>query len=65
MWEILIAPPSRPPFLDLICPVFEAAFTQSQHIAIDESVITYMYMCMYKGWVSFLQYLIVKRNPNL
>ena len=29
------------PFLDHICPAFEAAFTPSQQIAIDESVITY------------------------
>ena len=35
------------PFLDRICPVFEAAFTPSQQIAIDESFITY------KGRVSF------------
>ena len=37
------------PFLDRICPAFEAAFTPSQQIAIDESVITY------KGRVSFRQ----------
>ena len=41
------------PFLDLICPAFEAA----QQIAIDESVITF------KGRVSFRQYLKGKRNP--
>ena len=35
------------PFPDLICPVFEAVFTPSQQIAINESVITY------KGRVSF------------
>ena len=44
------------PFLDRICPAFEAAFTPSQQIAIDESVI------IYKGRVSFRQYL--KRKPN-
>ena len=45
------------PFLDLICPAFEAAFTPAQQIAIDESVITY------KGRVSFRQYLKGKPNP--
>lgn len=45
------------PFLDRICPAFEEAFTPSQQIAIDESVITY------KGRVSFRQYLKGKPNP--
>ena len=45
------------PFLDRICPAFEAAFTPSQQIAIDESVITY------KGRVSFRQYMRGKPNP--
>ena len=45
------------PFLDLICPSFEAAFTPDQQVAIDESVISF------KGRVSFRQYLKGKPNP--
>ena len=45
------------PFLDRICPSFEAAFTPGQHISVDESVITF------KGRVSFRQYLKGKPNP--
>lgn len=45
------------PFLDRLCPVFEAAFTPSKQIAIDESVITF------KGRVSFRQYLKGKPHP--
>ena len=45
------------PFLDRICPSFEAAFTLDQQIAIDESVISFM------GRVSFRQYLKGKLNP--
>ena len=45
------------PFLDRICPSFEAAFTPDQQIAIDESVISF------KGRVSFRQYLKGKPHP--
>ena len=45
------------PFLDRICPSFEAAFTPGQQISIDEFVITF------KGRVSFQQYLKGKPNP--
>lgn len=45
------------PFLDIVCPAFEAAFTPGQQIAIDESVIAF------KGRVSFRQYLKGKPNP--
>ena len=45
------------PFLDLICPAFEAAFTPGRQISVDESVITF------KGRVSFRQYLKGKPNP--
>ena len=45
------------PFLDQICPSFEAAFTPGQQISIDESVITF------KSRVSFRQYLKGKPNP--
>jgi hypothetical protein len=45
------------PFLDRICPSFEAAFTPDQQIAIDESVISF------QGRVSFRQYLKGKPNP--
>ena len=45
------------PFLDKICPTFEAAFTPGRQISIDESVITF------KGRVSFRQYLKGKPNP--
>ena len=45
------------PFLDMICPSFEAAFTPGQQIAVDESVIAF------KGRVSFRQYLKGKPNP--
>ena len=45
------------PFLDRICPSFEAAFTLDQQIVIDESVISF------KGRVSFRQYLKGKPNP--
>ena len=45
------------PFLDLICPAFEAALTPGRQISVDESVITF------KGRVSFRQYLKGKPNP--
>ena len=45
------------PFLDRLCPVFEAAFTPSKQIAVDESVITF------KGRVSFRQYRKGKPHP--
>ncbi len=45
------------PLLDRLIPAFQAAFTPSQQIAIDESVITF------KGRVSFRQYLKGKPNP--
>ena len=44
------------PFLDQICPSFEAAFTPDQQVAVDESVISF------KGRVSSRQYL--KGKPN-
>ena len=45
------------PLLDLLCPSFQAAYTPGQHIAVDESVISF------KGRVGFLQYLKGKPNP--
>ena len=44
------------PFLDLLCPLFEAAYTHQQ-VAIDESVISFC------GRVGFSQYLKGKPNP--
>ena len=45
------------PLLDRLCPVFESVYTPAQHIAIDESVISF------KGRVSFRQYLKGKPHP--
>ena len=45
------------PFLDLLCPRFEAVYTSDQHVAVDESVIAF------RGRVGFLQYLKGKPNP--
>ncbi len=45
------------PFLDLLCPLFEGAYTLDQQVAIDESVISF------RGRVGFLQYLKGKPNP--
>lgn len=45
------------PLLDLLGPRFEATFTPGEHIAIDESVISF------KGRVGFRQYLKGKPNP--
>ena len=45
------------PFIDLICPSFEAAYTPGPQIAIGESVISF------KGQVSFRQYLKGKPHP--
>ena len=45
------------PLLDLLCPRFESMYVPDQHIAIDESVISF------RGRVGFLQYLKGKPNP--
>ena len=45
------------PFLDRLCSVFESAYTPSQAIAVDESVVSF------KGRVSFRQYLKGKPHP--
>ena len=56
-----IPSPNRPskiePWLQLLLPKFQRAFTPSKHVAVDESVITF------KGRVSFRQYLKGKPNP--
>lgn len=45
------------PLLDHLVPAFQASYTLSQHVAIDESVIAF------KGRVSFRQYLKGKPTP--
>ena len=45
------------PLLDRLVPAFQAAYTPSQRIAVDESVISF------KGRVSFRQYLKGKPHP--
>ena len=45
------------PLLDILRPRFTAAYTPDQHVAIDESVISF------RGRVGFLQYLKGKPNP--
>ena len=45
------------PFLDRLCSVFENAYTPSQEIAVDKSVVSF------KGQVSFRQYLKGKPHP--
>ena len=45
------------PLLDRLCPIFKSLYSLSQHVAIDESMITF------KGRVGFRQYLKGKPHP--
>ncbi len=45
------------PLLDILCPRFMEVYTPDQHVAIDESVISF------RGRIGFLQYLKGKPNP--
>ena len=45
------------PLLDLLCPAFANAYTPGEHIAVDESMVSF------KGRVSFKQYMRGKPHP--